>query len=80
MSGTETDETDETDVLDPPLGEGFDADTGADGNSAKPKSTASRVRAKSNGSGVEPLESRAAKRAYPRAGHGRGKAPKGIEP
>jgi hypothetical protein len=76
FSKPETDETDETDTLDPPAGEGFAPDADAAGNLAKQKSVASRARAKSNGSGIEPLE----KRAYPRAGSGRGKAPRGIEP
>jgi hypothetical protein len=69
--------TDGTDVLDPSPEEGFIAD----GVSlAKPKSATGRDGAKSNGSGVEPLKNRAAKRAYPRAGSGHGKAPRGVEP
>jgi putative DNA primase/helicase len=78
--GNTADAPDASDTLGPPPGGRFASRTNADGSSAKQKSGANRGRAKSNGSGIKSPDDRKAQRTYPRAGRGRGKAPKGIAP
>jgi hypothetical protein len=76
VTGNALDAPDAPDTLDPHAGVFVASNANADGSTSNPKSKEKRPRAKSNGSGVETPEIATTSAVYPRAGRGRGKAPR----